>query len=56
MDYYQRKAKAYQDIDRMHREGISDKLIKYKITLVYGFPLKFVENRLDMLAEMEKEG
>ena len=54
MDYYAKKAKANKIIDQLYREDRTIDYIEFKISTMFGFGRKIVENRIELLDKVTK--
>lgn len=55
MDYYKKKAMAFQDIDNMLREDKTIDEIELKISTKYGFGRKLIEERMELIKNVFRE-
>jgi len=53
-NYYMEKVEAWHLIDKWYSEGMHRTIICYKISLMFGFSERFVDNRIELLEKMAK--
>ena len=55
MDYYEKKKRALSKVDELYSNGVSNEIIEYKISLLFGFGKKFVTERIELLKCISKK-
>jgi hypothetical protein len=55
MGYYYDKKKAFRKIDEMYKDGASIDRIELKISTLFGFGRKMVEQRIELLDKLNED-